>query len=449
MSVNYRKKEIIKESDRPSERQMEAEIYLKEYDIQNILTEMINYLLHKRSKNPIIEMIKYLGGLLTEKEREQEKIIIPPPEIDYHPLIDFPNFNKECNSLLKEYLDMNIFMSLKDNISKYGMNLGNVMRVNEVYPKNNIGVMIGDADCLNKFRDLFLPIICKVHNLNKDELKYFTENNFNLKNLKFDDIKKINLDDIKGLNKISFSISRNLSDEPFVCCLNVENRTENILKKLDDELKNKKIYKYGELNEFENNKFKINESLDDINFDFDFWNAVNLKDNLVQKNRKIYYNKDRGLMMLINYCDNFQFIKSMIISEDKEKKDEIKTSTNEIFIKNFNEFNDFIRKIEYYFAFEFEHNFGYLTSNISLFGTGFNIKTEINLDKLIGTEVDLDKINKILNGFDKYSDNFHFKKNSDDENILIFSSSPKICYNSISEFLVEYFEKILKIKNGN
>ena len=221
------------------------------------------------------------------------------------------------------------------------------------------------------------------------------------------------------------------------------------MKKLDDELKNKKIYKYGELNEFENNKFKINESLDDINFDFDFWNAVNLKDNLVQKNRKIYYNKDRGLMMLINYCDNFQFIKSMIISEDKEKKDEIKTSTNEIFIKNFNEFNDFIRKIEYYFAFEFEHNFGYLTSNISLFGTGFNIKTEINLDKLIGTEVDFDKINKILNSFDKYSDNFHFKKNSDDENILIFSSSPKICYNSISEFLVEYFEKILKIKNDN
>ena len=55
----------------------------------------------------------------------------------------------------------------------------------------------------------------------------------------------------------------------------------------------------------------------------------------------------------------------MIISEDKEKKDEIKIPTNKIFIDNFNEFNDFIRKIEYYFAFEFEHNFGYLTSNIS------------------------------------------------------------------------------------
>ena len=101
MMKNYRKKEIIKESDKPSKLQMDAELYLKEYDIQNILTEMINYLLHKRSKNSIIEMIKYLVGLLTEKEREQEKIIIPPPEIDYHPLIDFPNFNKESNFLLK------------------------------------------------------------------------------------------------------------------------------------------------------------------------------------------------------------------------------------------------------------------------------------------------------------------------------------------------------------
>ena len=440
---NQRKKGIINESDKPSERQMDAELYLKEYDIQNILTEMINYLLHKRSKSPIIEMIKYLGGLLTEKEREQEKIIIPKPEIDYHPLINFPNFTKECNSLLKEKLDMDIFISLKDNISKYGMNLGNIMRVNEVYPKNNIGLMVGDTDCLKKFRNLYLPIICKVHDLDENELKFYTENNFNLKNINFNDIKKINLDDIKGLNKITFSISRNISDEPFVCFLNVENRTENILKKLDDELKNKKIYKYQKLNEFQNNKIKINELLDEINFDFDFWNAVNLKDNLKKKNRKIYCNNDKSSLVLINYCDNFQYIKNIIFSEENKLK------KNEIFIKNFNEFNDFIRKIEYYFAFEFVHNFGYLTSNISLFGTGFNIKSEINLDKLIENDIDMDKINKILEGFDKYSDNYYLKKNSDDENILIFDSSPKINFNSINKLFIEYFEKILKIKNGN
>ena len=98
-------------------------------------------------------------------------------------------------------------------------------------------------------------------------------------------------------------------------------------------------------------------------------------------------------------------------------------------------------------GFEFEHNFGYLTSNIAVLGYGFNIKCEINLNKLLGDKYDLNKINKILDTFDRYSDNYEIKNISPDENILIFSSSPKISQSSIPEFLVEYFEKILKLKN--
>ena len=443
---NQRRKEIIDDSLKPSERQMSAELYLKEHDIQNILTEMINYLLHKRSKNPILEMIKYLGGLLTEEERQKEKIDIPSPEIDYHPLVSFPNYTKECNSLLKEYLTMDLFIPLRDKISKYGINLGSILRLNEVYPKNNIGLFLPDSDCLIKFNDLFLPIISTVHNLDKNKLEFYTENNFNLSNLKFDYIKKINLGDIKGIKKISLSISRNLIKEPFVCVINVENRTENILNKLDNELKNKKIYKFHNLIEVENNKIKINKILKEINYNFDFWNAVNPKDNLVKNNRKIYNNKDNTSLLLINFCDNFQFIKSIFF--DKEKQDEKKILTNELFIKVFNELNDFIRKIEYYFAFEFNHNFGFLNTNIALLGTGFNIQTEINLDELCGKEIDLDKINKKLEEFDKYTDNYFLQKNNDEENILIFSSSPKISQNSMSDFLIEYFEKILKLKKN-
>ena len=177
---NNNRNEIIKDKDKPNERQMKAEIYLKEYDIQNILTEMINYLLHKRSKNPILEMIKFLGSFLTEKEKQNYNINIPQPEMDYHPLVEFPKYKIECNSLLKEYLDTNIFIPLKDKRTKYGTDLGNIMRVNEVYPKNNIGIMLSDKDCLKKFGELFLPIISKIHNLDKNELKFYTENNFNL-----------------------------------------------------------------------------------------------------------------------------------------------------------------------------------------------------------------------------------------------------------------------------
>ena len=439
---NFQKNVIIKDKDKPNERQMKAENYLKEYDIQNILTEMINYLLHKRSKNPILEMIKYLAGLLTEKEREKYGIKIPPPEIDYHPLIEFPNFKDECDSLLKECLDMNIFLSLRDNLSKYGTNLGFIMKAKEIDSNNKIGIMLGDADCLKKFRDLYQPIICKAHNLDKDNLKYFTANNFNLNNLKFDDIKKINLDEINGINKITINISRNLIDEPFVTSVNVENRTENVLNILEKEIQKIKTFRNFQIQSADD----YEKILSNINYDLDFFKVINAKEKLVQKYRRIYNNEDNSSMVLINFCDNFQFSKNIIF--ENENKNEIKETRNDLFIKAFNELTDFLRNLQYYLGFEFEHNFGFLTTNISLLGTGFNITTEINLNKLCEDKFDFEKIKNNFNIFDKYSDNYKVKNVSNKENLLIFSSSPKISQSSIPEFLINYFEKIMKFKNG-
>ena len=440
---NHHKNEIIRDIDKPSERQMKAENYLKEYDIQNILTEMINYLLHKRSKTPIVEMIKYLGGLLTEKERQKYEINIPSPKIDYHPLIEYPSFTNECNSLLKSILNMDIFLSLRDNISKYGTNLGSIMKINEFNPKNNFGVLLGDADCLKKFKELFFPIISKAHNLDINNLKFFTENNFNLPNLKFDDIKKINLDEIEGFNKITMSVSRNLLEEAFICFINIEDRAENVLKQLDKELKKIPFFKNNEMKSVDNKE----EFLAKINYDeFDFFKSINVKDNLMNNYRKIYTNKDNNFSILINYCDNIQIINNIFF--EAKKNNENKRTLNDLFIKAFNELSDFIRNLQYYMGFEFEHNFGYLTSNIALIGSGFNIKSEINLNKLCGDKFDLEYINETLKEFDKYSDNFVIKNISKDENILTFSSSPKISYNSFPEFLIQYFEKILKLKKN-
>ena len=475
----------IDDDDKPSERQMSAENYLKEYKIEEILTEMINYLLHKKSKSPIVAMIKYLGGLLSEKEREEYKLVIPDPQIDYHPIVDFPTYDSKCQSLLKECLTMEIFSNSIQKISKYGINIGSILRVNKVFPKNNIGCMIGDADCLNKYDDIYKPIICKAHNLNINSLKDFTQNYFNLNNLVFDDIKKIDIGKIKGLKKISFSISRNLYDSPFVCFLNVENRTEKIAQQLLDL---NKIPILKSINRVENmNKIKLNKLLRKINYDMDFWNAVNPNDNLIQKQRIIYINEDDTFLLLINFCDNFQMIKTFDINDEintnkeskenndnkdnKDNKDnnnenkyinkfnkfnnnDNKNNTNEFssnkkFIKYFNQFNDLIRNIQYYFGFEFNHNYGYLTSNIALLGRGFSITSEIDLEQLYGDEPDINMINKKLEKFDKYTDTYFFKKNEEDgnnndndENILVFTSSPKISKESFPEFLVEYFEKI-------
>lgn len=452
MFNNYnRERNYINDSDKPSERQMSAENYLKEYNIQEILTEMINYLLHKKSKSPIVAMIKYLGGLLSEKEREEYKLVIPDPQIDYHPIVEPPKFTDKCNSLLKEYLTDQIFYDLMTKISKYGINMRDIIRINNEFPNNNIGCMLGDADSLNKFLQLYKPIICKAHNLDIESLKDYTPNNFNLNNLKFEDIKKIDISAIKGIRKISFSISRNLSDSPFVCFLNIENRTEKIAKQLN-EIEKVPIIKNlkKQINE---NKIDLMKLLRNINYDIEFWTAVNPSDNLIKKQRIIYKSEDNRLIILINFCNNFQIIGTIDVFEENQKKNKDnkdnkneQESLNHKFIKYFNEFNDLIRNVQYYYGFEFDHHFGYLTSNIALIGRGFSITTEIDLDKLLGNDFDNNKLMENLEKLDKYTDSFNIIKNEDDDNILVFTSSPKISQESFPEFLIKYFEKIQELQ---
>ena len=118
-----------KESDKPGESQMDADLYLKEYHIQNILTEMVKNLLNKRSKKPIIEMIQYLGGLLTEKEREQEKIIIPPPENNLKmELAEAEETIEKQKSIIKELENkLNIYNTTTNNLNNDINNYKNII----------------------------------------------------------------------------------------------------------------------------------------------------------------------------------------------------------------------------------------------------------------------------------------------------------------------------------
>ena len=436
----YRDNNYIRDEDKPNDRQMSAENYLKEHNIEGILAEMINYLLHKRFKSPLVGMIKYLGGLLTEEERKENGLVIPDPQIDYHPIVTIPKYAKDCNSLLKEYLQPSIFGEISKKISKFGINANNIMRLNEVAPENNIGCFIGDADCLTKFAPLYNPIICKVHDLKMDSLKEYTQNNFNLQNLEKNDLKDIDLSKIPGLIIIDFSVSRNLPDSPFVYFLNSENRSEKVVKSLKSELVKVKAIKELKMTENPSQK-DANSLLRSINYDMNFFNAVNPNNNLIQKQRIIY--EDDVLLVLVNYCDNLQLIYRISESCIKAILKDKKETLNERFIKCFNNLSDIIRKIQYYFGFEFNHKFGYLTSNIATLGRGFSITSEIDLDKIYKEDNE-----KLREKFDKYTDTYRII-NDDNENPtrLIFTSSPKISQESIPEFFVNYFKKIEELKN--
>ena len=97
------------------ERQILAKKYLDEYDIENVISEMLNSLLHEKDPHPYVYMIKYLASLMTEDERKDFNLEIPEPYPTAHPVVKYPHFSDSCKNLLKKYLNRDSFMKLKKN----------------------------------------------------------------------------------------------------------------------------------------------------------------------------------------------------------------------------------------------------------------------------------------------------------------------------------------------
>ena len=96
------------------ERQVSAKKYLEEYDIENIISEMLNSLLHDKDPHPYVYMIKYLASLMTEDERKEFGLEIPEPYPTAYPVVKYPHFKEESNNLLKKYLS-------KENAEKHNI----------------------------------------------------------------------------------------------------------------------------------------------------------------------------------------------------------------------------------------------------------------------------------------------------------------------------------------
>ena len=124
------------EGKKISERQLQAQKYLDEYDIQNVVGEMLNSLLHEKDQHPYVYMIKYLASLMTEDERKEFNLSIPEPYPSAHPVVKFPKFAETCNNLLKETLTKEKFNEVKKVKTKYGNNINSVTKLSEVLPED-------------------------------------------------------------------------------------------------------------------------------------------------------------------------------------------------------------------------------------------------------------------------------------------------------------------------
>ena len=289
------------------ERQVSAKKYLEEYDIENIISEMLNSLLHDKDPHPYVYMIKYLASLMTEDERKEFGLEIPEPYPTAYPVVKYPHFKEECNNLLKKYLSKSSFLKYKQIKTKYGNNINSITKLTDLFPEDKIGCIISDSDCINSYKDLLEPIIDEVHNIKSRELKEFYINNYS-KILNSD----CGINQIKGhMNKLIFSFSRNVQEYPFNNFSAGNNKISEIGELLQNYIQEKidqnvlpEMIKY----DYKENANEIEKILKDINFDFKWMTSANLKQSWPNY-RYVYISEDHSLIILINFADHLQVLK--------------------------------------------------------------------------------------------------------------------------------------------
>ena len=333
------------------------EEYMKKYDVEHLISEMANSLVHSLSPNPIIYMIKYLTGLLSDEERTENKIDIPPPYPQGVPIVNYPKKIKE-NWPNYKYIK-----------TRYNNNINNLTNLNDNSRTDKIGICLCDDDCLNCYSELLNNVIANVHDIkyeaNKEyyDLSKFTKLKLN-DEFFFENLKK-------NLNRIRFEFNRNVEGFTY----NNINKMNGKLKEefeqeiqnlIDDGLIDKNIKKLKNIYDFINKDELLQNELE--------WckNARLSTDSYyTDKDRTIFANDDFSIVICINFANHFK----LILLGDKN-------NNNIDFIKLFNEGVKIVKQISLAFQFFYSKQYGYITSDISLLGSGFRIASELNLNNI-------------------------------------------------------------------
>ena len=383
--------------------------YIKTHQLEKLISELTNSLVHSLSTNPIVYMIKYLTGLLSEEERTENNINIPPPYPEGVPIVRYPKFKSK--NLLSEYLNDEIWNEFKYIKTRYNNNINDLTIISENSPENKIGICLTDDDCINSYDDLLNDIICQVHNIKKNEDKEFYRVN-TFPQIQNEDIYYLN--EIKdNLEEISFEFSRNVDGYSFNNvnknnCKLKEDFEKEIEFLIQENILDKSVKKIDNFRKFDNHIVKKElELIKNLGFE---------NDNYTDKDRALYSNQDQSILVLLNFTNHFKLIVS------NKKNDDI--------IKSFNKAINILRNISFSFQFCF-CNYGYITSEISLLGAGFKIYSKIKLNNF-------EKIKEIIEN-SKFCD-FYFKDN-------YLYSNQNFLLSDINEvnFFIKYLSKILGI----
>lgn len=432
-----------RENKKVSTQQILARTYIEENEIERIINEMLNSLVHERVKNPVIYMIKYLAGLITEEERKQNGIIIPGPYPKSQPIAKYPNIDNNNSSLLKKTLTKSLFNSIKFLKTKHGSNINHILKLSESNPQDTIGCLLTDGDCLPVFHELFTPIITQLHNL-KEPQTNFVNDSFPMQKtaLAFPYCSSIQ----NKFKSISVSYSRNIKNYPYCNVITGDKRAQvelEIVTALKALMKDKAILEMNHIT-YNSNQSKWDEILSYVRFDVN-WNQkaqMGTGKSIIYNyyaldwpgNRSIYYTETLSIVILINFNDHFQLIATA--NEPLIELNNLIMNAKEI-----------LNHIEQSIQFDYSHQYGYMNSSLMLLGAGLTISTTIQL-----SDIDIDI--KFNNG-STLIDLLH-KMNFDSVNIasnenntLSISSGFKLSFKNEKEFIEELYSKLSGILHLN
>jgi hypothetical protein len=272
------------ENNKVSNQQVEAKRFIEENDLEKIISEMMNSLVYEKPKQPVVFMIKYLTGLLTEEERKHNNLIIPEPYPKGRPIVKFPNLDK-VNNPLKTVLTKNLWPNIKYKKTKFGGTVMNIIKISENKQNEKIGILLCDGECHNTFDLLVVPIINFANKTENTKLEEFIPDPVLSTQAHFPYNDKILL----NTKLIRIAYSRNLHDFAFSSIINEKNRAnvENLVVTAINNLISERVLNTGKFYFLKENENEAISFLKESMHDYEEFDGI--LNNAELKNSKFYF----------------------------------------------------------------------------------------------------------------------------------------------------------------
>ena len=276
--------------------------------------------------------------------------------------MQYPNFPKECQSLLCKYLSSEVFEELKDKKTGFGFTLERAINSGVKNIDSGIGVYAGDEESYEVFSSLFNPIIQEYH--------AFTTTDSHKSNLNPANLSAPNPDpEGKYIVSTRIRVGRNLDKFPLGPAISdvqrkeVEEKVSTALSALTNTLAGKYYPLLGMSEEIQN---KLIEDHFLFKEGDRFLEAAGLNHDWPE-GRGIFHNDEKTFLVWVNEEDQLRIISMQPGGDIKEVFTRLSTA---------------IKVLEKQLAFSYNDHLGYITSCPTNLGTAMRASVHIKVPNL-------------------------------------------------------------------